>query len=33
MYSIADAHAFAISLEKKGGNTSPQGLIYAASGI
>jgi anti-sigma-K factor RskA len=33
MNSIPDAHAFAISLERKGGNPSPQGQIYAAFGI
>jgi anti-sigma-K factor RskA len=33
MNSIPDAHAFAISLEKKGGMTEPKGKIYAVFGI
>lgn len=33
MKTIANAHAFAISLEKKGGNPSPLGSIYATFGI
>jgi anti-sigma-K factor RskA len=33
MSSIPDAHAFAISLEKKGGNSEPKGAIYASYGI
>jgi anti-sigma-K factor RskA len=33
MTSIPDAHAFAISLERKGGNPEPKGAIYASYGI
>jgi anti-sigma-K factor RskA len=33
MNSIPDAHAFAISLERKGGNPAPKGQIYAVFGI
>ena len=33
MNSIADAHAFAISLEKEGGNESPKGDIFATFGL
>ncbi|HXC05866.1 MAG TPA: anti-sigma factor, partial [Bacteroidia bacterium] len=33
MNTIPDAQAFAISLEKKGGNTQPKGQLYMAYGI
>lgn len=33
MNTIPDAHIFAISLEKKGGNPAPKGQIYATFGI
>ncbi len=33
MNPVADAHAFAISLEKKGGMPEPKGQIYLAFGI
>jgi len=33
MNPVADAHAFAISLEKKGGMPEPKGKIYATFGI
>jgi anti-sigma-K factor RskA len=33
MNTIPDAHAFAISLERKGGNAQPKGEIYATFGI
>jgi anti-sigma-K factor RskA len=33
MNTIPDARAFAISLERKGGNLQPKGQIYASYGI
>ncbi len=33
MNPVADAHAFAISLERKGGCVQPEGQIYASFGI